>query len=261
MKSPICLWNDLTLQDARELSSCESAQQIKSWLCTKFNMEHEEPQIKDKILLDLYYYTILFSKEKSFNEEQTSSFFSIVKNTHEKAIETSFGNLEETFSYFKDLIACHSAKRPPFCVHIFQVHEIKAITDYVLKTYFRHFKLYKYAFTPKIIMNVSITYQGVPEETVEENEELNPDIAVEDEQTESDNKAEDANEDAIENNDPPAVQELKSIIEATLEDQITKLKVSVDQKLKANEEAILKSVAGEKKKINPPRSARKGKKK
>ena len=72
-----------------------------------------------------------------YSEEQTSAVFSIVKRTHEKAVETPFGNLDDTFAYFKELLARHSVKRPPFCVYLFPVQEVVAITEYVVDTYFR----------------------------------------------------------------------------------------------------------------------------
>ena len=40
--------------------------------------------------------------------------------------------------------------------------QVKAITDYVLSTYFKHFKLYKYAFTKRVQLNLHFTYNGEP---------------------------------------------------------------------------------------------------
>lgn len=36
-----------------------------------------------------------------------------------------------------------------------------ALADYVVNTYFRHFKLYKYVFTPQVRLDLSLTYMGL----------------------------------------------------------------------------------------------------
>jgi len=42
-------------------------------------------------------------------------------------------------------------QRPPFSIDLFGANEVRKIVEYVINTYFRHFKLYKYAFTPRVI--------------------------------------------------------------------------------------------------------------
>lgn len=39
--------------------------------------------------------------------------------------------------------------RPPFSLGIFNLEEARQITDWMLITYFTHFKLYQYAFTSR----------------------------------------------------------------------------------------------------------------
>jgi len=41
-------------------------------------------------------------------------------------------------------------QRPPFSIDLFGANDVRKIVEYVINTYFRHFKLYKYAFTPKV---------------------------------------------------------------------------------------------------------------
>ncbi|GAV00200.1 hypothetical protein RvY_11084 [Ramazzottius varieornatus] len=59
-------------------------------------------------------------------------------------------------------------QRPPWSARIFDVHQAKNIREYIIKTYFRHFEMYKYAFTPTIYMDLKIEYEttaiGVPAE-------------------------------------------------------------------------------------------------
>jgi len=39
----------------------------------------------------------------------------------------------------------------------------KQITEYIINTYFRHYKLYKYVFTPNVTLDLAFTYPGIPE--------------------------------------------------------------------------------------------------
>jgi len=243
----VCIWKDLDLADATQISLFETPHDIKSFLQKKFNLQIKDGDIKEKIILDLYYHLIVFAKENNFNEEQTSAFFSIVKRTHNKSIETPYGNMEESFQFFKDMVTCHSVKRPPFYIHLFNIQQTKHITEYVLNTYFKHFKLYKYAFTPKVMMDVSISYQGLKpeEESVADVPEIDDIVDGENEKVDAD--ITEGDEKALEENDSddddPAMKELKKIIRATLDEQINKLKLNIDQKMKLNEESLLKKVS------------------
>lgn len=262
MKPSICLWHDLDLQDTVTIANCETPQHLKLFLEKKFNLE-VNTNLRHKILLDLYYYVLVFAKEHDFNEEKTSALFSILKKTQETTIETPYGNMEEVFNFFKDSLACHTVKRPPFCIKLFDISETKLITDYVIRTYFQHFKLYKYAFTSKVTMTLSINYKGLKEEhqpiiedenkTEEEVEgktegkhEQEPEIVIEQKESEEDNAA---------------MKELKKIIRATLDEQISKLKVSMDQKLKANDDVMLKKISETSGREPSPRGGKKASKK
>ncbi|XP_078064770.1 cilia- and flagella-associated protein 119, partial [Mustelus asterias] len=87
---------------------------------------------------------------------------------------TSLGNVGDCFHYFRELLFCHSVQRPPFSVELFNGDQVKFITDYILETYFRHFKLYKYAFTPQIRMDLTLSYPGIPGTPPAVEEELVP---------------------------------------------------------------------------------------
>ena len=91
------------------------------------------------MLLDLYFYTIQFAMDNEFSKDQISAAFSIVKKTFEVCVETPFGNLDQTYDCFKNLILCHSVKRPPFSLDIFGPPQAKKLTDYVINTFFRYY--------------------------------------------------------------------------------------------------------------------------
>jgi len=248
-KPSVSIWEDIHLSDATVILSFETPQDIKNFIVKKFNIDLIKDGLRGKIILDLYYYALVFAKENGFNEEQTSAFFSIVKRTHGKTIETPYGNTEEAFRFFQNMLTCHSVKRPPFYVDLFNIQQTKIITDYVLNTYFKHFKLYKYAFTPKVTMNVSITYQGlkpepepIPEITAEDCDENRDEIPYDEF---SINEGSETSVEPKESEDEnPAMRELKKIIRTTLDEQINKLKLNMDQKLKSNEDTVMSKMTG-----------------
>ena len=61
----------------------------------------------------------------------------------------------------KELLVSHSVHRPPYSIQLYSLDQVKNITEYVLQTYFKHFKLYKYAFTKRVLMDLKISYEGV----------------------------------------------------------------------------------------------------
>ncbi|XP_072273120.1 cilia- and flagella-associated protein 119 [Pyxicephalus adspersus] len=83
-----------------------------------------------------------------------------MKETHNVCVETSLGNVEETYQFFKELLLCHAIHRPPFSIALFTQQQILHISDYVMNTYFRHFKLYKFVFTPQVCLDLTISYEN-----------------------------------------------------------------------------------------------------
>ena len=104
---------------------------------------------RDLITVDMYVYLVQFARKEKLSPAQMSVLFSLLKRVHQSCLSTPHDNMEETFGLFKEYLLCHSVNRPPFCVCLFSVEQVKSITDYFLSTYFKHYRLYKYAFTKK----------------------------------------------------------------------------------------------------------------
>jgi len=94
------------------------------------------------IMVDFYYYNIMFCQENSFTDEQTSTFFAIMKLVFEFSVEES-NNHDDAFSKFKALVLQHN----------FSVNDVKKIIQYVSRTFFRNLKAYQYVFkTPQELL-------------------------------------------------------------------------------------------------------------
>uniref|UniRef100_A0A671W691 Cilia and flagella associated protein 119 n=1 Tax=Sparus aurata TaxID=8175 RepID=A0A671W691_SPAAU len=142
-----------------------------SVLCSVFGVDLPEP--KRGVLLELYVQAVLFCRERNFKKEQTSALLSIIKLCIFS--ETPLNNIEQSFKYCKELLLCHSVRRPPFSINLFSSEEVTGILNYIFNSYVRHYKLYKYIFTPQVKLDLSLTYSGTPnqeEATIEDSSAL-----------------------------------------------------------------------------------------
>ncbi|XP_074854367.1 cilia- and flagella-associated protein 119 isoform X3 [Carettochelys insculpta] len=163
----ICMWKYLDVHAMDLIDKAQTTDQLKRVLAELFQLQGWESDPRAAILLELYFYTVQFSREQNFSREQSSAFFAIVKDTHEACVETPLPNVEECYHYFTELLFCHAIRRPPFSIDLFSQEQLALMSDYVVNTYFRHFKLYKYVFTPQVRLDISLSYTGMPEPATE----------------------------------------------------------------------------------------------
>ncbi|XP_078682046.1 cilia- and flagella-associated protein 119-like isoform X3 [Branchiostoma floridae x Branchiostoma belcheri] len=237
-KGRVVVWEDLSVNHMDAIDQATSADDLRSILGQIFGMSDHRDNLKNGVLMDLFVYTILYARRQNFNKEQTSAFFSIVKRTHGVCVETPFGNVQECYNYFTELLLCHGTKRPPFSVDLFDADQVRNITDYVVNTYFRHFKLYKYVFTPKVQLDLTMKYVGIPE---------TPQPMEEEEQKEEEQPGPDA-EAAEQQEEPqevesPRKKELRTLIQSQLAGQVKELRMSVDEQLKINDQVLMQKLA------------------
>nr|XP_020461838.1 coiled-coil domain-containing protein 189 isoform X2 [Monopterus albus] len=145
-----------------QIDNMQSIPDLESALCSVFQVDLPEP--KQGVLMELYVQTVLFCRQCSFKKEQTSALLSIIKSIHEANIETPLNNIQQCFTYCKELLLCHSVRRPPFSINLFSFKEATCILEYIHNSYMRHYKLYKYIFTPQVKLDLSLTYSGIPDQ-------------------------------------------------------------------------------------------------
>lgn len=162
----LCSWEELSFSDAEQLlETCSDTEHLQAQLSSRLGRGETGKSDKQALIeLDLFTYAILFCKKHAFSPEQLSAFFTILKSVHCMCISTPYDNFQDSFVYFRELLLRHSVHRPPFSTSLYSLSEGKAITDYVLSTYFKHFKLYKYAFTKRVQLNLKFHYSGEEEE-------------------------------------------------------------------------------------------------
>ncbi len=244
--------------NVRPKSSFDKKNEYKTFsrlISHQLRLNYEDKQTK--IIIDQYFYLVKFSLENSFNKEQISCLLTILKNTHDLAVDTSFGNLDETFDYFKNSMLIHSVHRPPFSLQIFSTKQLELVFNYIFNSYFKQFKFYKYVFSDAIKLNVKFQYSNqidLIESSRKSNLTFNEESLNKIEESEKiEEQQEQINKENLEKN------ELREFIRNYLGDQLDKMKREITDEfnLGANEQqqkAAVKPVSASK---NIKKSAKK----
>ena len=101
-------------------------------------------------LLDMHMYNYAFCQERSFGAKQTSVFFAVVNRVLEADFATNTEAFDVSVGRFRRLLLQHAVERSPVSVGVFSAEDVSAIVDHVTNSYYRHFNLYKYMFTPRL---------------------------------------------------------------------------------------------------------------
>lgn len=245
-----CLWAELSFTDVEILVECRTILEFRSKMAPILGAGEYKPSNKRLLIeLDLFYYLIRFAKSNEFDYQQISTLFSIVRAVHKMAISTPCNNFKETIEEFYRLLLHHSANRPPYSIGVFTTDQVKLITDYVLNTYFKHFKFYKYVYTKRVQLDITIQYPGIPEtpqpptpetKIVEETEPVNDeDDGVGDNATgEVPDKVTSIDETTVSNKE----KELTKIIQSHLNEQLAQLKASIHEQLSVHDHKVSEKI-------------------
>ncbi|XP_028423469.1 cilia- and flagella-associated protein 119 isoform X2 [Perca flavescens] len=229
LKAKVMLWTDVGYHDMEEIDKMHSIPDLES----AFRVDLLEP--KRGVLLELYVQAVLFCRECNFIKEQTSALLSIIKSIHEANIETPLDNIEQCFKYCKELLLCHSVRRPPFSINLFSSEEVNCILKYIHNGYVRHYKLYKYIFTPQVKLDLSLTYSGISDQDEPTMEDSSaPDFENE---IKKETKAAPNTESKASIEEPQGAllgskSELKALIEKEVREQMTLVSGQLDQRMK-----------------------------
>lgn len=272
MAKSLC-WADLSEAALAEISARPTDHKGQSVLAKHMHLKEYGSDPRERILLDLYVSALHHCREAAMTPEKTSTFVSIVKANHAKAVEdlkppsNSGLTVEKSFAYFQELMVAHSAHRPPYSVGIFTVAEAKALTEWTLATYYRHYKLYQYAFTKRVTLDVATDEPGYIVEmfsekfpdgaqflglalTEEEHEQKLADERAAAEEAarlaeeEAAAAAEAARLAAIEKEFADTVpEEVGQKVDAALEERLAKMKEELEAQFQAQEAALLEKIA------------------
>ncbi|UJR37633.1 hypothetical protein I4U23_030330 [Adineta vaga] len=241
-KAVIVTWTDFSREQTRKLEALHDPESINEFFIKIFEFKRNTK--RTIILCDLFYYALKFARTNEFNHEQISSFLSILKRVHDLSNRTPYANMEETYQYFKALISKHSLFRPPHNLRIFTPDLAKKIMDYVIDTYFRHIKMYKYIFTPYIDFNLNFTYEGM----TQKGEENTIDGPAETENTDA------VQEQKSENEENPDLVEVRKLIQAYMKEELRKIENTTEEpSIKTEKQRRIKSSSSRSSKPRTPK--------
>ena len=75
-----------------------------------------------------------------------SAFMEIMHYAMRQLVEERLDE-DTSFENFKEILLRHAIHRPPHCLAIFNLDDVKAIDLFALDTFYRHYDMYKYALT------------------------------------------------------------------------------------------------------------------
>jgi hypothetical protein len=134
--------------------------------------------LRQEILCDLYSNCLSYCAQCHFSSEKSSCLLDILKHLFETSISERLSE-PASFSFFQKLLLKHSVQRSPYSIAVFTAPELKAILDFFLITFFRHYQLYTNAFVPNCnlaLKNVNRFEGQFPAVLrLEEGAEINPD--------------------------------------------------------------------------------------
>ncbi|KAL3143342.1 hypothetical protein ABBQ38_002177 [Trebouxia sp. C0009 RCD-2024] len=159
-RDPLFVWTDLTEKDLQSLrqfglGSPNSAAILQKAATQSLSRTDSQQGIE----LDLYVQTLRQGKGMSLTDKQVSALFSLVKTVHTQAVLQRL-TIDKSFDCFKQALLRHSVHRPPYSLGLFTLVQAQAITQWFLRTYYMHYKLYQYAFTNRVSCNVSSAHPG-----------------------------------------------------------------------------------------------------
>ncbi|XP_036136105.1 coiled-coil domain-containing protein 189 isoform X1 [Molossus molossus] len=234
----ICMWKYLDIHSMHRLEKTANNEEMREVLANLLGLGYPEQSPRDAITLDLFSHVLIFCAQQGFSVEQTSTAYALLQDLHKACVATPLGNVEECYRYFTSVLFCHGVRRPPFSINLFKEEQLLALADYVVNTYFRHFKLYKYVFTPQVRLDLSLTYVGLqspklwPEDEIEkEGSEEVEEQAVTLQEEEPETVVEPQQE-------PSQVSILRAYIKTQLNKELEQLQQLVEEQLKASEERL-----------------------
>uniref|UniRef100_A0A6I8PKW8 Coiled-coil domain containing 189 n=1 Tax=Ornithorhynchus anatinus TaxID=9258 RepID=A0A6I8PKW8_ORNAN len=224
----LCHWRKYLDFHAMDLlERADTAEELREVLAGQLGMQSQERSMKEAVFLDMLCHALLFCRQQGFSREQTSAACALLQDTHKACIATPLGNVEECYSLFTHLLFCHGVRRPPFSIDLFEKEQLLSLADYVLNTYFRHFKLYKYVFTPQVRLDLSLDYVGLP-----------PDESLDGEEEEPAGTEPEVTPPLLEEPEPEPGSALRDYISAQLSRELGQLRLAVEERLQTGEEQL-----------------------
>lgn len=159
-KSPIFLYfTDVTAEDLERVAKADSKPEVKRLLAECMRIDEAEG-FRYEILADMHYHNYTFCVARGFVPAKTSTLLSIMKRVLEESLSKRL-EANGAFDVCKELLLRHGVERPPWSVGIFSFEDVQAIMQYVHNSFFRHYRLYTYAFMTHCDLKFTVDRRGL----------------------------------------------------------------------------------------------------
>ena len=121
-----------------------------------------DSQSTEEIMSNLYDSIIEFgiTRREPLTRKKMACLLLIITEIQSTICSTDYTSPKEAFNLFQTLLVQYSVQRPPFSIVIFAFKDIMPITEFILETYFKHYKAYQVAFG----LNINATTNDKREE-------------------------------------------------------------------------------------------------
>jgi len=157
----ILLNKHLSTEEAEQYTRLGTSDERRGFIAKALGIDENNGE-REKIIVDFCFYNMQFCMEHSFAPDKLSTFFSIGFELHDAAMK-NFWPLPYAFQKLKESVARHSVQRPPWSIGVFSADDADAIMAHMAGTYFRHYMLYKFAFTKRTVLDFSSTFSFTEE--------------------------------------------------------------------------------------------------
>jgi hypothetical protein len=234
----------ITKSDSQSLLSTKDPDSLRSLLKQIFIQDFSSE--KDEIVLDFYQNNLNFCISSGFSLVKTSTFLNITDYLFTTSIHSKLTN-SASFELFKKLLLKHSIQRSPQSIAIFNLDDVKRITDYILKTFLRHLSLYQYTFTPQYNIYLqpveSITSELPGDKPLLSGKEINP-LSIEFLEDYVEKPMEQEEELEIEEQSPEQNEDYHGDpVQGLLQHELKLLKKEMEEKIKKQDEDFLAKIS------------------
>eukprot|EP00730_Choanoeca_flexa_P008294 TRINITY_DN12474_c0_g1_i1.p1 TRINITY_DN12474_c0_g1~~TRINITY_DN12474_c0_g1_i1.p1 ORF type:complete len:243 (+),score=37.77 TRINITY_DN12474_c0_g1_i1:21-749(+) len=141
------LANTIILADGKNAQGA-----VHSFFTSKYEDEHQR-----RSAIDLFLSVARYCLRELYRSDKLSAAFKIIAVPWSLCIETPHDNFPEALAAFEAKVVSFSVHRPPMSEGVFSLNQAQLFVEFVTRTFFAHFKLYKYVNTKLPRCQVTLT--------------------------------------------------------------------------------------------------------
>mmetsp|Transcript_130662 Transcript_130662/g.377993 ORF Transcript_130662/g.377993 Transcript_130662/m.377993 type:complete len:354 (-) Transcript_130662:25-1086(-) len=145
---------DVSRDDLERLKAASSREEAEGILIRCMGLSLHDG-FQTEVLAEFHYHNFLFTQSQRLNAEQASTFLSLMRHLHERAILQEAMSEAAARELFDDLVRRHSRQLPPFSIAAFQEEQAEAIRAYAERGFFKHFRMYAHVYKQLPVLAVT----------------------------------------------------------------------------------------------------------